>query len=372
MNKRVMAIYFGEQPERPGGCEIYRINVPFAHLQELGGWEVAWVYFKELFSEMEKHGPQHLINILSRYDLFVIPRAYSPDKIGLQGIMAFFDLVRTMGKRIVYEIDDDLTNKYRDFSGISLNNAMKVASWTDAMTVTTPYLADFMKSETKRPQHVLPNCLDPDMWDIPVEYVGERTTTILLSGSTSHMEDWKVLQTVLPRIMENEYDYPVKLHIAGFTPDYLLDIPRSIRIPGLAYESYVNVVKDADIVLAPVDPRDLFNLSKSPIKVIEGMGATRVLPNGELGGAACIATRTPVYELAITNNVNGLLVDHTPEAWYQAIDRMVRDNEARLSFQAKGGKWVWKHHNIHREWVRWDKAYRKVLERPQHSVKLVR
>jgi glycosyltransferase involved in cell wall biosynthesis len=277
-----------------------------------------------------------------------------------------------MNKRIVYEVDDDLTNKYRDFSTVGVKHALKIASWTDAVTVTTPYLAQLMKDGTKRPQYVLPNMLDPDIWDIPVEYTGDPEITILLSGSMSHMEDWKVLETVLPRIAENEYDYPVKIHIAGFTPDYLRDIPHSVRIPGVPYQTYVNLVKDADIVLAPVDPKDGFNLSKSPIKVIEGMGATRLLSNGELGGAACIATRTPVYELAIKNGENGLLVEHTPDAWYQAIDRMVRDHQARLSFQANGGKWAWSHHNIHKEWIRWDKAYRKILKSPQNQAKLVR
>lgn len=369
-NPSVMAVYFGKAPERPGGCEIYRVNVPFMHLKEFGGWDVAWTYFLDLYDQMTKRGMPWMINALNHYDLFVIPRGISPDKIGLQGIRDFFDLLHRMNKRVIYEVDDDLTNRYRDFTSQGVRNSGRIASMADAVTVTTPYLAQLMRDESKRPQYVLPNTLDPDIWDIPVEYTGEHAITILLSGSTSHEQDWRILENVLPRIMENEYDYPVKLHIAGFTPDYLRNIPRSERIPGVNYQTYVNLVKDADIVLAPVDPADKFNLSKSPIKVIEGMGATRILPNGQLGGAACIATRTPVYELAITDGRNGVLVNHTEEAWYQAIDQMVRDEEKRLSLQAAGGKWVWSHHNIHKEWVKWDKAYRKVLERPAN--KLVR
>jgi glycosyltransferase involved in cell wall biosynthesis len=370
LNKSVIAIYLGKPPERPGGCEIYRINVPFMHLQEFGEWRVAWTYFVDIYDEVSKHGRNWLYNALGNYDLFVFPRGISPDRIGLQGVTDFFEILRLMGKKIIYEVDDDLTNRYRDFSSVGVRNMANIARQTDAVTVTTPYLAQLMRDETKRPQYVLPNTIDPDIWDAPVEYVGEPNITILLSGSTSHEKDWIVLKNVLPRIMENEYDYPVKLHIAGYTPDYLRNIPHSERIPGMPYQTYVNLVKDADIVLAPVDPKDKFNDSKSPIKVIEGMGATRVLSNGELGGAACIATRTPVYELAIKDKQNGLLVDHTEEAWYQAIDRMIREQEFRLSIQHSGGKWVWSHHNIHKEWVRWDKAYRKVLERPAN--KLVR
>lgn len=365
---RVLAIYFGKTPERVGGCEIYRINMPF-HYLGVNGWKCGWVYFSEIYDEFKKNGTAAFWNMAASYDIFVFPRSVAPESIAMDGIRSLFYILRKAGKRIIYEVDDDITNQHRDFSHQGVFGATQIASWTDAITVTTPLLGQLMSKRTKRPVHILPNMIDPTVWDRPKNYHSEGLV-IGLSGSTTHERDWNVLAPVLSKILTTEYDVPVMLRLMGFTPDYFRELPRTEHYPGLSYEVYAEVVRDSDIVLAPVDPDDGFNLSKSPIKVIEGMGATRAVGN-TLGGAACLATDNPVYRLAIDHEKTGLLVEHTEEAWFHAIDRVIRDHEFRASLQRKGSKWVWKHHNIQNEWRLWDKAYRKVLERPQHNVKLV-
>jgi len=365
---RVLAIYFGKPLTKPGGCEIYRINMPFYYLGQ-HNWQYGWVYFSEIYEEFKKNGTQAFWDMAANYDIFVFPRAIAPEPQAMEGIRGIFHILRKLGKRIIYEVDDDITNEHRDFSDQGVLGATQIASWTDAITVSTPFLGELMSSRSKRPSHVLPNCIDPLLWDKPKNYHSEGLV-IGLSGSTTHGKDWNVLAHVLPRILETQYDVPVTLRLTGFSPDYLRELPRTEHYPGLDYEVYAEVVRDSDIVLAPVDPMDGFNRYKSPIKVIEGMGATRAVGNS-LGGAACIATDNPVYRLAIQHEKTGLLVEQTEEAWFNAIDRLIRDVEFRSSLQLTANKWVWKHHDIQKEWVKWDKAYRKTLERPQHNVKLV-
>lgn len=356
---KVLALHFSfdTQPTAP---QIYRANMPLWVLGQHPGWTTEVEQWGNIVQSYLQYGSQVFIDLARSYDLFIFPRLTVPIGATLETISPLFDLLHLYGKHIVYEVDDDFTNQHRD---IGATDAMTLASWCDAVTVTTPYLGDLMRRETRRPVHVIPNMLHPDVWRKPENSLPHEGIIIGLSGSPTHGKDWKVMETVLPRILEE--NPTARLRVTGYHPEYLQGLPNTEYLPPVDYVTYAEVVRSCDIILAPIDPNDPFNNSKSPIKVVEGGGASR--PVGDsIGGAACIATDHLVYRLAINSGENGLLVEHTPEGWYQGLTRLLQDEALRTRLQHKMHHSVWKRLDLTTYWTLWARAYQKIVSRPIH------
>ena len=353
----VTCVYMGFR-RTPSACEIYRVNMPLHFLGQNKHWQVQWLFSGDLVAEYATRKINTWKRVVEQSDLLIFPRTYAQDQNTLELFHLFFEAIHRAGKKIVYEVDDDYTNEHR---AVIHGDAISIAQHADAITVTTPLLGDLMTERTKRPHHILPNMLDPTLWakgniERPEKGVGK--VYIALSGSATHYNDWKVLADIFPPLMEK---YPqAHLILTGFHPDYLSDVPNVTRIPGLPYPTYASMVRQCDIVLAPVDPDDGFNLAKSPIKAVEGMGARRLV-NGKAAGAAVIATNNPVYQLSIRHEDTGLLVAHTPHAWQDAIETLIADEPLRHRLQYNGYRHVWKHLDISKHWTLWAKAYRSIL-----------
>jgi len=90
------------------------------------------------------------------------------------------------------------------------------------------------------------------------------------------------------------------------------------------------------------------------------MGAERLV-RGTKAGAAVIATDNAVYRLAVQHGVNGLLVQQTPESWYENLSALIVDTPTRQRLQKKGYQWVWLHHNMAQGWRKWATTYQQIL-----------
>ncbi len=319
-------------------------------------WDAHWTWF----DAMREHGPRYLQDIVLNNDLFVFPRMRIIGDEAIQSVSEFFGIIQQMGKKIIYEVDDDYTNEHRY---VGAGDAIAIAKRADAITVTTPYLAEVMNTRTKKKAYVLPNCFAPDDWlrgNGPTrrpEYEGK--IMIGLTGSPSHEEDWKVLTTIMPSILR---DYPnVMLLNMGHQPEYLQGLDGAIYIKTLPYEQYCAIIRGVDIILAPVDPSDGFNLGKSPLKATEGQAARRLLPNGQFGGAAVIATNYPIYQLAVEDHKTGLLVNQTPDQWDTAIRTLIENTELRQRLQVEGHRFVQRRFDMSKQWREWDRVYSKIL-----------
>lgn len=355
---KILCIYMGEQREL-GGCEIYRGNMPLHYLGEQEGWHTNWMWFHDVVNAFKMSSGLSLLALIDAYDIFVFPRWFAANSEMLDGMMTIMTMIRHKGKKIVYEVDDDYTNRYRE---VVDGDAIAIATASDAITVSTPLLAKYMTEITGRPSHVAQNCIDPVLWRdlvVPPNPMFEGKTVIGLTGSPTHAKDWEVVAEPL-RNITNRHDDVIVL-VMGCHPDYLKGLNNTNHLKFVAYPYYAQIIRHCDIILAPVDPNDRFNLSKSPIKAIEGMGATKELSNGKMGGAAVIATGNPVYRMAIKDGKTGLLVEHTPEAWEAAIESLVSDPHYSNRIRRNGWKHVYKNFNIQNEWKQWASAYSKVL-----------
>lgn len=363
---RVLALHMNSG-KVPNACQIYRANMPLHYLNQQPGWDARWISWADVTDEYHRYGRSVFVKLLTSYDLFVLPRVAAPHPMIERSLLALIEGIRSAGKRWVYEVDDDYTNQHRNLESMGVVKAVEIASLADAVTVTTPYLAEVMQKATKRPVYVLPNMVAPLYWQQPARRTEDpNVLTVTLGGSVTHEHDWKVLTEVMPSILANDYGRKVTFRVVGYHPEYLRNLPNTEYIPPVEYETYVEVIRNSDVILAPVDTADRFNDSKSPIKVIEGMAASRL--RGEIPtGAACIASNNQVYHLAIQDGKNGILCSHTPEAWYNAIDSILRNDTLRHQIQDAGHHWVWKRHDMSRTWQLWASAYQKILSKPANS-----
>lgn len=376
MTTNVIALHAGKR-EDPGACEIYRVTTPMYYLGQAVKWSTDWMSFKLWYDYYQLSGnvikeytPQQqatmkelwLEKFIDTYDLFVFARcSIGRKKSSYESASILLNKIHRAGKKVIYETDDDLSNEFRYTTN---GDVVTFAQWCNAITATTPYLAERMQKKTGKPAYVLPNMLDPLIWKTePSMYFNDDLIRIGLTGSTTHVHDWKVLETIIPRILD---DYPnVKLILGGYNPEYLKKHERVECVPPIPYlsknggASYVDMIKNCDIILCPVDPDDPFNEGKSEIKYVEGAGATRLV-DGEKMGAACIATNNKIYQLGITNEKHGILVDHTPEAWDSAIRELITNDTYRRDMQMSGYKHIWKDYDLSKGWIQWANVYSKI------------
>jgi glycosyltransferase involved in cell wall biosynthesis len=370
------------------GCNQYRFRIPFQELRErVPGGTFDWASIGTVRKwakdpRMPVKPADYDIWVMARfrpipYDaghVFETPlreRAEEALGVQLEGQSHIIDLMRVMKPVVsmVLEYDDDYWSGSRNLNYEYTDLLIQAMREADAMTVSTPYLQRLaQKYAPGQRVYMLPNCVkwsewnDRERWDLwPEDHV-----VIALTGSRTHYHDWRVLETVLPRIMKERGN--VVYLGAGLLPDYLEHLrdlyPDRFWYKDLAeYIDYPDLIRQADIVLCPVIPDDPFNLSKSAIKAIEAQAAARVLPDGERGGAVPITSSTYYYNRVTGGGRRGLTVQHAPEEWYHAITELIDNQPLRLRLAKKGHGWCRANHSIEQQWPLWWDAFRDIHRR---------
>lgn len=270
---------------------------------------------------------------------------------------------------MVGEYDDDYFSGARLLEYEHYDLLYRYLQELSAVTVSTTHLRTLVQRFAPGlPVYVLPNCVMwrewqgherwPDFW--------HGRTVIALTGSSTHYHDWQVLAGVIPSILGKYPDAAFML--AGFVPDYLEGIekqfPEQVAImEPVQYEHYPALIRQADIVLCPVDPEDEFNQGKSALKAIEGMAAGRPLSNGRAGGAVPITSDLDYYKKAVGGKKRGLVVDHTPESWRIAIEQLLENRGERERLAFRGHRWAYQNRAIETQWHLWWHAYRDIYRR---------
>ena len=328
------------------GCEAYRMMLPAEVLRQQGhGIAVEHVRDVERLVQAALAGRGQGPAI---FDMIVSPRAglWAPDK------EPALRQLKAAGKKLVVEVDDDFTNEYREVITPEhhRNFWTYIRNWADAILVTTEHLATRMRKWSYgKPVYVLPNSVAWEQWqDLP----RSPRLTLGLTGSITHYRDWQVLAPVLPEVLRRYPD--VDLYIAGFVPDYFAPLAEfgsrvTLDMTWCDYHDYPARVAREDIGLCPVEPVDPFNLSKSGIKAVEILAA----------GGTPIATNHPIY-YPILNQERGLLVAHTPEAWYNGLCALIEQPALRAKLMAAGRKWVRERYAIDRTAEQWQRAFEAI------------
>jgi len=398
-------------PGDSGACAYYRVEKPLEALAEAG---MAKFYIPPIkngnrlvrigeFSEEEKkeiireRGAwdgfdeirrfESLPNILD-YDLLLFQRQPNED------IYRLIRRAQELGIKVVFDIDDDAFNippsnpnylmwgrdgrkllslylsmakagamprEWRDLSPDEVvQNAKTVRDGlfrnirqASLVTTTVPALATVYR-RLRTDITILPNQMDPDDWGEIKPIVHRGEIWLGWAGSKTHHDDLKVLERVIPTILER---YPrVSFVIAGFPeakkrlfdgyPDH-----RVITFPWTDLKSYKSYLASFDIVLAPSHPNK-FNEGKSDIRVLEA---------GMVGRPVVGSPTT--YGATIKESAGGF-VAKKPLQWIKALSQLIEDEELRRNMGENLGNYARTHRTYRANAHLWAEAYSNLLEEP--------
>ncbi len=295
-------------------------------------------------------------------------------------------LKKVLPVKVVYDADDLLWGISRtNICSSYLSNRRFLAFMRDlkplidAVTTTTPELAAEVRSYIPgKPVYILPNCIFPGEWELRKGgNLNEGRFKIGFAGSASHLED---LLMIAPALLELQKKYPFELELFGLSKVELLEEIRGLRAEwkarlfkpewvkvALKLERYLEELKFSHVRSVPVKdyPDELsrrnwdlglcplvdnrFNRCKSSIKFYEY----------SMVGTAVLASNVLPYSAEMSPD---LLVENTYKAWYEAIERMILDEDLREQSAAENKAWVLAHRNIEKNIAGWELVYEDLMQ----------
>lgn len=256
--------------------------------------------------------------------------------------------------RRVFELDDDLLNvdptseRARDFYNDPAVRGRLLANVrsADTVTVSTPYLAEVIHGQYgfNRRIHVLPNCLDPKVLELPpVDQAGPLT--IGWAGSDTHRGDFEHVRKPLGRFFQRHPEVPFTC--MGVPYGWLVGRPGPARpwIPVWDDPTTYMGALDWKVGLAPL-ANTQFNRCKSALKALEY--AAR--------GIVVVASDVEPYRRFVRHGETGFLVQRDHE-WGEYLEALAADEQLRIKMAAaarsQAAEWTIDRH-IHL----WEQAYR--------------
>lgn len=259
------------------------------------------------------------------FDVVVLQIDHTPQTI------RFAKALKSMGKKVVFEIDDDYESletwhtgygRYREED--EREGVREMLTLSDAVTVTTPYLAK-RYSKYNRNICVLPNFLPLRDWP-KAEPHGTGEFRVVWAGSPSHAGDLLVATEALWSFAEAHQN--VRLTFFGLevqgAPKPLLN--RILTIPFVDFEEYPSKLAElkADVAIAPLADVE-FNESKSHLKLLEYGGC----------GYPIIASDTGPYR-----GVDAAIRCRTPEEWRDALEACYHRDDLRSEMKARAERYA--------------------------------
>lgn len=280
---------------------------------------------------------------------------------------------KKLGKRVLYDMDDDFWQVSKDNPSANVSNAMKdqyegMIRAADAIITPSNVLAKKFK-KFKKPVFICPNGVDPQVY-LPRPNESE-VLTIGYMGAASHWGDLTIIGEVISALSE-KYQFVFKvyglvgesLEAAMYAYNRILrdgTMPeknayyrsalafynqlknvRMWHVPFMPPELHPTVLtrSDFDIALAPLEDTE-FNRGKSCIKFYE-YAAT---------GSVTLASNVEPYSEEV-----GYLAKNTFKDWYNKLEKLILDKEFRTKTLAKQQEWVLKNRGPEPVGIAWEKA----------------
>jgi len=363
-----------------GGCAWWRCSEPSRLLNS----KYPGLLYSEATNDISYES-------LLPFDVVVVQRAlFGADTIP---IMAIIKRLKSAGKRIVYENDDDLFSLMPDnqcYYAMTPDDK-KAIEWitkeSHAIFTTNAHLADRMGFAEKT--FVLPNSLDLVRIVKPVrDAERDKHILVLWHGGDSHEVDINWMQKSLNNLIINrdrlqkETGKDIYFAFLGYFPKFLepmmnvkynvmiepgnrdADLKKDVRelvikgrnglryLKGVPPEQFHNYLAylEPDICYCPLVDNE-FVKSKSDIKVVESIVA----------GAGTVVANFGPYAMLPDNIV---LKGKTPEQMGHAIQQLIVNPDKRRQLVIDGQEWVFKNRNLHDNVDLWYEALCKVVATP--------
>jgi O-antigen biosynthesis protein len=247
---------------------------------------------------------------------------------------------------IVYEIDDNLLQvpADKDLTGVYARSAPAIktlATAAAAVIVSTEPLATQMRQFNDQVT-VMPNVIAEATWLKPLvpgvlpdvlSNLPRDTFKVLYMGNSSHGEDLAMIKTVFERLAREQVKVRLLVvggesEVAENAPDWYtrISIPQGFESYELFVPWFRTVAAVCDLAIAPLVANE-FNQYKSPLKFLQYSAV----------GLPGIYSQVTPYQEVVTQEVDGMLVDNNPDAWYKAIVQCLnqQDNLTELANAAQ-------------------------------------
>lgn len=264
----------------------------------------------------------------------------------------FVAAARTQGKRVLFDADDlvfdpalrahvpldELDEEGRRLVLRELEGSGRTLAAADAVTVATAPLAEHAR-RLGADAAVLPNLVGTDLVRLAEEALRRHprrrgVTLAYLSGTPTHGRDFAEAADAVLWALETYRE--VRLRVVGPLPlDARFDAfgRRVERLPRQPWQELPRLLADVDVNLAPLERDNPFTEGKSCVKYLEAA----------LVGVPTVASPRPDFRRAIANGRNGLLADG-PDAWREALRRLVEEPELRGALGAEAREAVLRDH----------------------------
>ncbi len=209
-------------------------------------------------------------------------------------------------------------------------------------------LADFLHRFNEKIE-VLPSFFDFSLLK-PTQSTSHGELRIGFAGSPSRANDLDIIKPIIQPILET---YPqvvfefIGASLTDFSPnDRIRNFPHNAD-----YEGFIHFKQERQwsIGLAPLID-NYSNRCKTNNKYREYSAC----------GIAGIYSDMPPYQRSIIDGETGLLVEHTPDAWFSAISRLISDQVLRDNIAATAHEDVFKKHNVERVATIWSEHFNHV------------
>lgn len=314
-------------PADKGGCGIYRMFQPYGAINNPD----IQIIVDGILRPKEA----------AEADIIVLQRQVNPESF------ATMLHAKSKGTKVIYEIDDDLftiepTNvqAYKYYMTDNVHHNMQLyLKYADVVTVSTPYLGAEMGKRTTSPIFVIPNRIDPRIWDRHYAAKKQNDGKIIIgwAGGSSHLGDFNNVVDAIVAILK-KYDN-VYFRFVGQSfkkAKEFKDVQDKIlESPYAEYAEYGQNLCDVDIGIIPL-AYNKFNQSKSNVKYLEYSAM----------GIPSIATDIRTYNNDIAEGINGFLVEGNKESeWYTKIIKLVENENLRTQVGQAARDYVYARYN---------------------------
>jgi glycosyltransferase involved in cell wall biosynthesis len=258
----------------------------------------------------------------------------------------------------VYDLDDDIwawnpgskeDRYWTDERRLRVELNIQAA---DLVTTPTPRLA-ILLSELNPRTAVLPNTIPEKLLQLQPPNPGRFV--IGWQGAQQHIRDLQIIYTPVLRFLLHHSD--AEFHVWG--PRGIQDFPdalanRIIVHPWVSsiWQHYYRL--DMHIGLAPLDPGDTFNVTKSDIRIREYAAL----------GIPFIASNSDAYTTTATA-ARGMVVGNSAEEWEEALEELYKNHDLRawMTEQGRLRARLW---TTEANGLEWERAYGRAIDARNH------
>lgn len=263
------------------------------------------------------------------------------------------------GCKFIIDLDDDpdhVDPDHPDYKALLDRREMrlKMIKLADSLVVATPQIKDAVKHLNGKVT-VIPNAIDPAIWDFKNEKKNDGKIRIGWMASGSHFADLPIIQPVMDYIIDK---YPnVEFHFAGMTFDNHKQKGFFHHVGKVGYMQFPKWYSTLgiDISIAPLKDTQ-FNRCKSNIKWMEA--AMLEIPT--------VASDVEPYK-CIKHGKDGYLATNS-DKFIKYLELLINDKELREKMGKEAKKTVMENYTIDKFLPLYEELFEKTMDKKNISV----